>query len=108
MDNERHGLEAPRDERDLHSKSAVERLVMPALFDGPLPPEAWQVGDIVSRDGNDEHEILEIDEWAEMLLVRCVKEPPIYEGGDEPWTKLGEDEYNLVRRYEFVRAGKQA
>lgn len=29
MDNERHCLEAPRDERELHSNSAVERLVMP-------------------------------------------------------------------------------
>ena len=27
MDNERHALEAPRDERELRSKSAVERLV---------------------------------------------------------------------------------
>jgi hypothetical protein len=31
---------------------------MPALFDGQLPPETWEGGDIVSRDGTDEHEII--------------------------------------------------
>jgi hypothetical protein len=84
------------------SKSAVDRLVRPALFDGPLPPEAWQRGDIVTRDGTDEHEIIEIDEWADLMTVRCVKEP------HDPWAKIGEEERNLVRRYDFVRPGKQA
>lgn len=65
----------------------------------------WRVGDIVTRDGNDEQEILAIDAEGPnaLLFVRCVKEPPIYEGATEPWCRLGDEESNLVRRYRFVR-----
>lgn len=63
----------------------------------------YEVGDIVTRDGTDEHEILEIDyDWITMT-VKCIKEPKIWEGSDEPWIKLGEEESNLIRRYELIR-----
>lgn len=80
--------------------------VYQAVDNGSVPEELWKAGDIVTRDGNDEHEILEINEPRDLISVVCVKEPPIYEGSDEPWTKLGETEDNLTRRYDFVRPGK--
>lgn len=76
------------------------------LFSGDLPESCWQVGDIVSRDGNDEQEILSFNESRDLIEVKCIKEPPIYEGSDEPWCRLGDVEHNLTRRYSFVRPGK--
>ena len=63
----------------------------------------WEKGDIVTRDGTDEHEILDI--WYDYMLidVKCITEPKIYPGQDEPWIKLGEEESNLIRRYLLVR-----
>ena len=84
----------------------IETLVGPTLCADALPEDLWQVGDVVSRDGNDEHEILAFNECRDLIDVRCIKEPPIYEGSDEPWTRLGETESNLTRRYSFVRTGK--
>lgn len=56
----------------------------------------WLPGDIVSRDGTDEHEIIE-NESKDLLTVKCIKAPDI------PWTELGELETNTARRYHFVR-----
>ncbi len=69
-------------------------------------PADWEVGDIVTRDGSDEQEILELfgGDPPDTLTVRCVKEPPPGEGATEPWCRLGDEETNLVRRYHFVRA----
>jgi len=63
----------------------------------------YEIGDIVSRDGTDEQEILEIDYNYILLTVKCVKEPKIWEGSDEPWIKLGDEESNLIRRYKLIR-----
>jgi len=57
----------------------------------------WKIGDIVSRDGTDEQEIIDIDyEWM-CMTVKCIKEPK------EKWIKKGETEFNLIRRYSLVR-----
>lgn len=77
-----------------------------SLCPDPLPEACWQVGDIVSRDGNDEQEILSFNEGRDLIEVRCIKEPPAYEGSNEPWCRIGDVEDNLARRYEFVRPGK--
>lgn len=58
--------------------------------------EQFQVGDIVTRDGTDEHEVIEADDDL-CIRVRCTKAPR------EPWTEVGEEEFNLARRYELVR-----
>lgn len=80
-----------------------------------LPCSLWQIGDIVSRDGTDEHEILEIFNSENFHLcetdnirVQCVKEPVVPDGDDGPWTKIGEDEINLARRYTFIRPRSSA
>lgn len=57
----------------------------------------WRVGDIVTRDGTDEHEIVGIGE--DMLDLICIKEP------DDKWIAVGERDSNLIRRYSFVRPG---
>ena len=67
-----------------------------------IPPNLWQVGDIVSRDGTDEQEIIKIEYKRDLMTVKCIKEPVAFENA-EPWCKLGEEENNLIRRYTFVR-----
>jgi hypothetical protein len=57
----------------------------------------WKVGDIVTRDGTDEHEIVGISE--DMLDLVCIKEPA------DKWIAVGERDSNLARRYSFVRPG---
>jgi hypothetical protein len=68
----------------------------------PLEMELWKVGDIVTRDGTDEHVIVEMhgNDPTDCMVVRCTKEP------SDPWTKLGEEESNLLRRYAWVRTGQ--
>ena len=70
-----------------------------------LDPKLWKPGDIVTRDGTDEQMIVSIDgsDPTDLVLVRCIKEPTLYEGTTEPWCRIGEEESNLVRRYSFVR-----
>lgn len=60
-------------------------------------PELWRPGDIVTRDGTDEHEIVGID--GDLIDVVCVKAPSV------PWAEVGDIESNLTRRYSWVRAG---
>jgi hypothetical protein len=66
----------------------------------------FNIGDIVTRDGSDEQEILDIDLGFGTLIVRCIKEP-IAEEGRNPWIRLGEEEHNLIRRYSLVRRKAQ-
>ena len=56
----------------------------------------FEIGDIVSRDGTDEHEVIGEDDGLTMR-VRCIK--PSREG----WCEVGDEEINLSRRYELVR-----
>lgn len=77
----------------------------------PLPDDWFVAGDIVSRDGTDEHIVIETfgeGEFAPIQIhVECIKEPLGYPNEDgsvgEPWTRLGEREWNLSRRYQLIR-----
>lgn len=63
----------------------------------------FQKGDIVTRDGTDLQKILEIDD--DLMLVECVRAPLGWLNDDgtrgEPWCKVGEQEWNLPRRYSY-------
>jgi hypothetical protein len=65
----------------------------------PELPVSFLAGDIVTRDGTDEHEVIEIDKDSYCMTVRCIKAP------ESRWATVGEEEFNLVRRYAFVRPG---
>lgn len=82
------------------------------------PPVVYRhfvVGDIVTRDGTDEQRVLSTDGDAEhhptTITVLCTKEPKRYVDDDgstwEPWCKLGEEEFNLSRRYSYVDPEKE-
>lgn len=52
------------------------------------------------------HRVIEVDDDEDLIDVECIKEP---EGGPypdgtpyEPWIRLGEQECNFARRYEFA------
>lgn len=66
----------------------------------------FKIGDLVTRDGTDVHRVLKVNGFGDCMTVECIKEPLGYlnEDGtrDTPWTRLGETEFNLCRRYEFV------
>lgn len=66
----------------------------------------FKVGDVVSRDGTDRQRILEINGGGDLIHVECVKEPlgaPNEDGGrDKPWCAIGEREWNVAWRYEYV------
>lgn len=58
-------------------------------------------GDIVTRDGTDEHVVLgpaPSDPWFGVAVhVRCIKAP------ENGWIAIGEEEDNLPSRYRLVR-----
>lgn len=60
------------------------------------------VGDIVSRMGADEQEVIGVNWAGDLIEVRCIKAPAAYDDA-EPWCKVGDVESNLARRYELVR-----
>ena len=65
-----------------------------------MADEEWStfsVGDIVSRDGTDEHEIEEIIDDGSLLTVRCIKAP------QSNWTWVGDTHSNTSWRYTLVR-----
>jgi hypothetical protein len=72
-----------------------------------LPVHLWRVGDVVTRDGTDEHIITQIadrpQEFGDVMTVKCIKEPAQDGFGNPPWCKLGEEESNLTRRYTWLR-----
>ncbi len=55
-----------------------------------------QIGDVVSRDGTDEHLVYHVNDAGDLIGVVCIKEP------SSDWTKIGETERNLTRRYSFI------
>ena len=70
----------------------------------------FRVGDLVTRDGTDIHRVIEA-EWEngyapDLITVECIKEPLGFLDDDgsrgEPWTRVGEKEQNLARRYRHV------
>jgi hypothetical protein len=69
----------------------------------------FKVGDLVTRDGTDIHRVIEADDGSGLILVECVKEPLGFLEEDgvtrgAPWTRKGERESNLTRRYSFAGA----
>lgn len=67
------------------------------VLDSNVDESLWKAGDIVTRDGTDEHRIISID--SDLIEVICIKAPSC------PWTIVGEIEMNLTRRYSWVRTG---
>ena len=65
-----------------------------------LGDKEYEIGDIVTRNGNDEHIILDIDYPWMVLTVECIKT-------SENWHKIGDTEDNLIRRYSLVRKSKK-
>ena len=67
---------------------------------------AFQIGDLVTRDGTDVQKVIEADEGFGRITVECVKEPlgVLLEDGSrsEPWCRVGHRESNLSRRYDFA------
>ena len=69
------------------------------LFELSFSQQAFAVGDIVTRAGDDEQIITSIDfDWG-TLEVLCIK--------PADWIGFGESESNLIRRYEFVRSAAE-
>lgn len=70
----------------------------------------FRPGDEVTRDGTDIHVVVDTNEHdgypPDGMTVRCTKEPLGYLHDDgtrgEPWTKIGEEEFNTCSRYDFV------
>ena len=57
------------------------------------------VGDVVSRIGTDEYEVLQVNEGCDLILVSCIKAP--HNGSCD----VGDEEWNIPDRYELVRLG---
>lgn len=60
------------------------------------PIVEFGIGDIVSRDGTDEHVVTGVNEAGDLIDVKCVKRPT------DGWIEVGETESNLTRRYTLV------
>lgn len=91
--------------------SDSKRLVRsdPALEGELIRPSEWReaddrygVGDFVTRDGTDVHKVLSLNgPAADGGDFLCAKAPEPY-GDGQPWTQVGEVEFNLTRRYSPV------
>ena len=71
-----------------------------SAFPKPKPTEQWKtfkVGDIVTRIGTDEQEIIDINPSGDLITVKCIKRP------HDDFCEVGEIESNIPWRYEFVR-----
>ncbi len=70
----------------------------------------FRPGDEVTRDGTDIHVVVDTNEHdgypPDGMTVRCTKEPLGFLDDDgtrgEPWTLIGEEEFNTCSRYDFV------
>lgn len=66
----------------------------------------FKPGDIVTRDGTDRQRVIEINDAGDLMLVECIKAPLgwLNDDGsrDAPWCEIGEQEWNLQRRYVFA------
>lgn len=56
-----------------------------------------RVGDIVTRTGQDEHEVLLVNDPC--IRVRCIKQSETYDSG----FRVGDVEDNIMDNYAFVR-----
>ena len=71
--------------------STVIRERAPGLFGYWI----FHVGDLVTRDGTDVHQVIDAGN-GQLITVECVKAPA------DGWCAVGEREDNLARRYEFA------
>lgn len=67
----------------------------------------FKVGDLVTQDGTDVHRVVEVHDGGQCITVECIKEPLGYLEEDgitrsEPWCRIGEQEFNMARRYDFA------
>ena len=62
----------------------------------------FKPGDIVSRDGTDQHLVTKRDPGALIMTVVCTQAP------ETAWCAVGETETNLCRRYSLVRPGTES
>lgn len=62
--------------------------------------EGFRVGDVVTRDGTDRHRVIAILA-PDLIEVECISEPAPYAPDEPPWTRRGERETNLSRRYSY-------
>lgn len=68
--------------------------------------DLFQVGDIVTRMGDDLHRILQISSYGDSMLVECIRPDKgvvVDDDGNlsEPCYKIGDKEWNLPRRYSY-------
>ncbi len=66
----------------------------------------FQVGDIVTRRGDDLHRILQISSCGDSMLVECIRPDKgvvVDDDGtrSDPCYKIGDQEWNLPRRYSY-------
>ncbi|MBY5329570.1 hypothetical protein [Rhizobium leguminosarum] len=65
----------------------------------------FEIGDIVTRSGDDLQRVIDIDDDGSSMLVECIRAPQGYlndDGSeDEPWCSVGDQEWNLPRRYSY-------
>ena len=59
----------------------------------------FEIGDIVTRGDGDVHVITKVDGT---ITMRCVKEPRIFHGADEPWCRVDDVESNVACRYFYA------
>lgn len=61
---------------------------------------SFKIGDIVSRLGTDEQEVVDVNEFGDLVEVCCIKAP------HDDFCAVGDKEWNLPSRYEFLRSSK--
>jgi hypothetical protein len=65
----------------------------------------FQVGDVVTRAGDDRQKILEINDGGDLIHVECIKEPmgflTVHGTRRDPWCRLGDREWNMASRYSY-------
>jgi hypothetical protein len=71
----------------------MDKYTVSDMYKDLLSWQEFHVGDIVSRDGTDEHIVENVWRDGQMIEVRCIKEP------EDKWIEVGETESNLARRY---------
>lgn len=59
----------------------------------------FQVGDLVTQGDGDVHVVTEA---GDVITMRCVKEPGIFPGAEEPWCRVDDIESNLASRYHYA------
>jgi len=62
-----------------------------------IPWELWEIGDIVTRTGHDEQEIIKKNESGDLMDFKCIKDHP-----DEIFG-IDEIESNIPWRYTWLR-----